>query len=322
MDPSSAFRRLVPVSRLGRWVTGTEDVYVVAHMGIAWVDLERWRLQVDGLVERPFRLDYQELTSLPSHEVTAVLECFGNPLEPDVPTRRVGNVVWQGARLADALARARVRPGADAVWLEGLDWGTFGGVRSDRYLKDLPLDRALEDDVLLAWGMNGEALTAEHGFPVRVFVPGYFGTNAVKWLSRVQVARGRPEGLYTTRLYNREADGLKAPVAVRELDVNSVLVVPSDGTALACGRHAICGWAWSAWDVTRVEVSTDRGMSWLDARLEPRRSGHTWQRFTLDWPAEVPGAYQIASRATDVRGRTQPVAGRNSVHTVAVTVAT
>src|SRR6185436_14532690 len=102
-------------------------------------------------------------------EVTAVIECFGNPVEPDVPTRRVGNVVWRGVPLAEVLRRAGVRPEADSVWLEGLDSCTFAGVHSDRYVKDLPLARAREEDVLLAWSMNGEPLTQEHGFPLRAF---------------------------------------------------------------------------------------------------------------------------------------------------------
>jgi hypothetical protein len=140
------------------------------------------------------------------------------------------------------LARAGCRAGADAVWLEGLDFGTFAGVSNDRYLKDLPLDRALEGDVPLAWQMNGASLTPEHGFPVRVFVPGYFGTNAVKWLARIQVASGRPEGLFSTRLYNRRVvgDGLAVQDhPVRELDVNSAIVHPRGGvgTALRTARH-------------------------------------------------------------------------------------
>src|SRR5215510_10713737 len=99
MVPHSTYRRLVPVDRLSPPVTPSDDVYVIAHMGIARVDVPQWRLAVDGLVERPFEVDYDALRSLPAAEVTAVLECFGNPVEPEVPTRRVGNVVWRGVPL-------------------------------------------------------------------------------------------------------------------------------------------------------------------------------------------------------------------------------
>lgn len=318
MDPSETYRRLVPVTRLAPAVTPSDDVYVIAHMGIARVDVARWRLRVDGLVNRPFELTYGALTALPATEVTAVLECFGNPVEPEVPTRRVGNVVWRGAPLADLLERAGVRPEARVVCPEGLDSGTFAGVHSDRYVKDLPLARALEPDVVVAWAMNGQPLTPEHGFPARLFVPGYFGTNAVKWLTRLGLAADRPEGLFTTRLYNRRVEGLPRPV--RELDVHAVIVAPADGATLRPGRHAVEGWAWGAWPVRVVEVSTDGGAAWRPALVTPRGADHQWQKFTYPWDA-APGRHELHVRAADERGRTQPVAGRNRIHTISVSVA-
>jgi DMSO/TMAO reductase YedYZ molybdopterin-dependent catalytic subunit len=323
MDPATTYRRLVPVDRLAPEITPIEDVYVIAHMGIARVDLARWRLTIDGLVERPLALDYREVTGLPAHEVTAVIECFGNPVEPEVPTRRVGNVVWRGARLADLLARAGVRPEARLVWLEALDSGTFAGVHSDRYVKDLPLARAQADDALLAWAMNGAPLTPEHGFPLRAFVPGYFGTNAVKWLSRIHLAASRPESLFTTQLYNRRlvVDGQPVVRPVRELDVHSVIVTPGGGATLGLGRHRVDGWAWSAWEVVRVEVSADHGATWRAARLDPRGPAPAWQPFSFEWTVQAPGAYELRCRATDSLGRVQPSQGRNRIHAVAVTVA-
>lgn len=322
MDPATTFRRLVPVSRLQPWLTPVEDVYVVAHMGIARVDVSRWRLTVDGLVDRPLVFDYAAVTRLPAREVTAVLECFGNPVEPDVPTRRVGNVVWRGVALADLLAMAGVRPGAEVVWLEGLDWGTFANVDCDRYVKDVPLGRALQPDVLLAWAMNGQPLTAEHGFPLRAFIPGYFGTNAVKWLSRVHVARTRPDSLYTTRLYNRRAvvDGREVLEPVRELDVHAVIVRPTEGATVPCQRQVVAGWAWGAWPVVSVEISADGGRTWNAARLAAPAPEHAWRGFAFEWTPEQPGPCELRCRATDARGRTQPATGRNRIHVVTVTV--
>ncbi|HXG03788.1 MAG TPA: molybdopterin-dependent oxidoreductase [Candidatus Binatia bacterium] len=322
MDPATTVRRLVPVSRLAAWLTPTEDVYVVAHMGIAHIDVGRWRLAVDGLVDRPLAFDYESITRLPAREVTAVLECFGNPVEPDVPTRRVGNVVWRGVPLADVLAMAGVQPGAELVWLEGLDWGTFANVTSDRYVKDIPLRRALEPDVLLAWAMNGEPLTAEHGFPLRAVIPGYFGTNAVKWLARVHVACERPESLFTTRLYNRRVvvgdRVVREPV--RELDVHAVIVRPADGSVLSREPQVVRGWAWGAWPVTRVEVSVDGGGLWHAAHLDERDPEHAWQAFAFEWTPDRPGPYELRCRATDAHGRVQPPTGRNRIHAVTVTV--
>jgi sulfane dehydrogenase subunit SoxC len=318
MDPSATYRRLVPVDRLAPRITPNDDVYVIAHMGVARVDVARWRLRVDGLVDRPLELDHDALTMLPATEVTAVLECFGNPVEPEVATRRVGNVVWRGVRLAQLLERAVVRPEARVVCAEGLDSGTFAGVHSDRYVKDLPLERALEPDVLVAWAMNGEPLSPEHGFPARLFVPGYFGTNAVKWLSRLTLAADRPESLFTTRLYNRRVDGELRPV--RELDVHAVIVTPADGSTIPPGPRPVEGWAWSAWPVRAVEVSVDGGATWRPARVAPRGADHQWQAFTYSWDA-TPGRHELHVRATDERGRTQPATGRNRIHTISVHVA-
>ena len=317
MDPSETYRRVVPVDRLAEAVTASDDVYVIAHMGIARVDGARWRLSIDGLVERPFELDYDALTGLAATEVTAVLECFGNPVEPDVATRRVGNVVWRGVPLAELLRRAGVRPEARLVCAEGLDSGRFAGVDSDRYIKDVPLARALEPDVLVAWAMNGTPLSAEHGFPARLFVPGYFGTNHVKWLSRITLAVDRPESLFTTRLYNRQVDGEPRPV--RELDVHAVIVTPTDDAKLAAGPHTIGGWTWSHWPVRTVEVSTDGGVTWRAAHVWPRGRDYQWQSFTCDWDA-TPGRHAVHVRATDERGRVQPAAGRNRIHTIDVVV--
>ena len=319
MDPAATYRRLVPVDRLSSPITSHDDVYVIAHMGVARVDLAQWRLAVDGLVERPLELDYAALTALPATEVRAVLECFGNPVEPEVATRRVANVVWRGVRLAHLLERAGVRPEARHVCPEGLDSGSFAGVHSERYVKDLPLSRALAPDVLVAWAMNGAPLSPEHGFPARVFVPGYFGTNQVKWLSRITLAAERPESLFTTRLYNRRVDGEARPV--RELDVHAIIVTPGDGATLGAGRVTVAGWAWSAWPVRAVDVSVDGGATWRPARVEPRGADYRWQAFTCMWDAAAPGRYELQARATDERGRVQPSAGRNRIHSISVTIA-
>jgi sulfane dehydrogenase subunit SoxC len=322
MDPATSFRHLVPLSRLQDFITPTQDVYVIAHMGVARVEPSEWRLRIDGMVERPSVLDYQGLLRLPAHEITAVLECFGNPLEPEAPTRRVGNVTWRGALLADVLAGAGVKPGATAVWLEGLDSGMFSGSYIERYIKDVPLARAIQQDVLVAYAMNGEPLTHEHGFPARVFVPGYFGTNSVKWLSRITLSSTRPEGLFTTQLYNRsiEVDGRDTRQPARELDVQAVIVHPADGDTVAQGRRLITGWAWSASPITRVEVSTDSGASWCETGLVERGDAPTWQRFAMNWIVTATGAHEIRCRATDAQGRIQPVEGRNRIHAIAVTV--
>lgn len=323
MNPAGTVRMPVPVSKLDSFITPTENVYVIAHMGIARLKAETWELRVEGAVEKPLRFTYDSLRALPTREEPAVIECFGNPLEPTIPTRRVGNVVWLGVPLRDVLNAAGVRPHATCVWLEAKDHGTFGNVHSDRYIKDIPLAKALAPEVLLAYGMNGEPLSAEHGFPVRAVVPGYFGTNSVKWLSGIYLASTRPESLFTTRLYNRkvERDGNTSLEPVRDLDVHSVIVRPSAGDVLNTGTRTIMGWAWSVHEITRVEVSTDGGRAWTDAQVGPRSGHYTWQQFSLEWQSPDPGEHVLLCRATDAKGRAQPaLSGRNRVHSLKVTI--
>ena len=320
MDPSTPFKRLGPVSRLRDFITPTEDVHVLAHLGVARVDPEQWQLRIDGMVERPLVFDREQLMKLPARELTAVFECYGNPLEPEVPTRSVVNIVWRGVPLAELLARSVVRPEAKFVWLEGLDSGTFAGTYCEHYVKDIPVARALQDDVLIAFEMNGAPLTQEHGFPARAVVPGYFGTNSVKWLSRITLAASRPEGLFTTRLYVAGNLEGREPEPAQEIDVNAVIVRPADQDRVAPGRHLVTGWAWSSSEVTRVEVSTDGGVSWRASHVVPPGSTSAWQRFGFEWEARAPGSYEIRARATDSRGRVQPNTGRNSVHAITAVV--
>lgn len=322
MDPAETYRRQVPVSHLKSFLTPTESVYVIAHMGIAHVSADGWELRVEGAVERPLRLTLAELLRRPAETLESVLECFGNPVEPEVATRRVGNVSWRGARLWPLLEEAGVQPRASLAWLEAPDHGTFAGTQSERYIKDVPLDIVRSRPVLLAWEMNGAALTPEHGFPIRAVVPGFFGTNSVKWVSRIYLADSRPESLFTTRFYNRrvKVDGRDRLEPVRDLDVHSVIITPAEGDALAPGARTVEGWAWSAGPVGLVEVSADGGASWREARLEPRRHGYVWQRFTLAWTPRTRGSYRLECRATDEQGRIQPAAGRNRIHAVNVTV--
>ena len=137
--------------------------------------------------------------------------------------------------------------------------------------------------------------------------------------SSATLAAERPESLFTTRLYMRRVDGESRPV--RELDVHAVIVSPADGATLERGRHMIAGWAWSAWPVSAVEVSTDAGKTWQPARVRPRGADHQWQMFTHAWDAAAPGRYELHARATDSQGRVQPAAGRNRIHIISVAVA-
>ncbi|MFJ8622512.1 molybdopterin-dependent oxidoreductase [Kitasatospora sp. NPDC093550] len=297
--------------------TPVEEVFIRNHLGPhPRLDPASWSLTVEGLVERPLRLDLPTLRGLPQTRFTAVHECFGNPLHPTVPTRAVTNLEWAGVPLAAVLELARPRPEARHVWLEGADSGDFAGESGVSYLKDLPLDEAAAE-VVLAHGMNGEPLRPDHGYPLRAVAPRMFGTNSVKWLTRIVLAADRPDHLFTTRLYTRVLPGESESRPVREKDVNSKLLTPGDGCSVPAGSLELAGYAWSSTEVTSVEVAVD-DTDWQPAALDRRGPDPAWQRFRLRYEL-APGPHRVRCRATDSAGRVQPLAGdRNAVHEIHV----
>ncbi|MEU6001934.1 molybdopterin-dependent oxidoreductase [Streptomyces sp. NPDC047197] len=296
--------------------TPTDDVFVRKHMGVPDIDVTDWTLVVEGLVERPLRLDMAAVLALGTERLAAFHECFGSPFAPDVPTRAVAQVEWAGVPLAALLDRAVPQAAARHVWFEGADTGSFHGQDGLTYVKDLPLPTA-RGDVFLAHRMNGEPLRAEHGFPLRAVVPRMFGTNSVKWLTRIVLADRRSDGVFTTRFYNRVLPGEASPSPVREVDVSSKLFAPGEGAELAAGKVELSGRAWSATEIVGVEISVDGG-AWEAAVVDAPGPGPTWQRFCLTREL-APGLHRVRCRARDLAGRVQPLAGaRNAVHEVAV----
>ena len=234
--------------------------------------------------------------------------------------------MWAGVRLADILADARPKPQARYLWSQGADWGTFEQVEIPHYQKDLPLARALAPDTLLAFAMNGAPLSAENGFPVRLVVPGYFGTNSVKWLTRMTLADARADGAFVTRWYNDlvphatgKATGATQPVW--SLLPEAIIVAPAPDAQLKAHVAAtIWGWAWGDADIATVEVRCGRDDAWRPAELAPRRQ-RSWQRFALAWTPEHAGGIEIAVRATTSTGETQPATDwRNAWHTVGIDI--
>lgn len=320
MDPATYTRRvpLEPHQTTAR-ITPQHDLFVLAHLGIPRIDAAQWRLKIAGLVECEATLTLDDIRSLAPQRVESFHQCAGAPRRPDLAMRRIANVVWTGADLAALLRTCGIQPEARFLWAYGLDHGDYDGISARCYIKDMPLARLEEGGVMLAYAVNGESLTPEHGFPLRLVIPGYYGTNTVKWLWRLELARDRATGPFTTELYNDPDPSSGGTCPVWEAPPESLIVAPAPGP-LAAAPTEIWGWAWAAAGVVRVEVSTDNGGNWLPARIEPRRQW-SWQRFAFHWhPAS--GSYTLAARATDARGAVQPMAdARNSVHRVTVAVA-
>jgi DMSO/TMAO reductase YedYZ molybdopterin-dependent catalytic subunit len=318
----TATYRSVPrkISQLTSFVTPEPDMFVLAHLGIPSLPREDWSLSVTGMTATPLVLRFDDLASFQDHRITAFHKCAGNPMKPAEPTPdRVSNVVWRGIRLRDVLTRAGYDPRASHVWADGYDNGSFEGVMAAKYQKDLPIVKALQDDVLLAFEINGALLSAHRGGPVRLVVPGWYGTNSVKWLQALHLADRRADGPFTTIWYNdMDASGARHPVWAVAPD--SAIVTPAAGEKIAAGALTVAGWSWGEHDIARVDLSTDGGTTWAPATLSPRTE-KSWQAFTAQLRINRSGPIRIISRATDMRGDVQPMSGaRNASVAVEVQV--
>ena len=311
-----------PVHELTDFRTPLAKVFSVHHMGIPRIDPAAWRLVVAGLVEREILLSLADLETLPQTEVAAFHECAGSPLRPTEPVRRVANVLWRGVRLGEVLDRAGIKLEATYLWSYGLDHGEFNQVVSPCYLKDLPIEETRRDNVLLATHINDEKIPDPHGGPVRLVVPGFYGTNSTKWLSRLEARDIRSPGYFTTVLYNDRivANGQETARPVWKIAPHSIIVAPAAGTVLPQTAQRLWGWAWGAETIARVEVSDDGGSTWHNAHLAARDS-FSWQRFEWDWTPSQSGPHTLCCRATDRTGSGQPDNGaRNEVFRLPVSV--
>ncbi|KAK3683066.1 hypothetical protein LTR37_020604 [Vermiconidia calcicola] len=324
MDPAKFFiRHPPPPDKLNDFQTPDELLFQTLHMGAAEVNNDKWVLVINGMVEKPFSINLEQLLQLPSKTITSFQECYGSPLVPPTKAlRRIGNAVWTGVPLRDLLEIAILKPDARFVWSEGLDRGEFAGVQADRYQKDLPIDKALSPEVLVAYEMNSELLSRNRGGPVRLVVPGWFGTNSTKWLSKLTVQDRRAPSPFTTTFYN-EVHPPDAPNCasrpIWKVQPNSMIVVPSPDSRTSANSIPVEGWAWSEDGVKLVDISADEGQTWARADID-ERTEFSWQRFRTKMELP-PGWHTILAKATGTDGREQPLGeGRNHVHRVTINV--
>lgn len=313
----------MPFGALGGFITPNEQFYIRSHFAVPRVDLASWRLNLEGAVERAREWSLEELRVLPATTIPVTLECAGNSrvfLVPKVKGTQwelgaVGNAEWTGVLLGEVLREAGVRRDAMEVILEGADAGTIGEAPKPagkiHYARSVPLGKAL-DGVLLAFAMNGEPLSPSHGFPLRAIVPGWYGMAAVKWLQRIVVTDRPYNGYYQTvdyAFWQRDEDGVRlAPIT--EMQVKAAIARPGMNEAIAAGsNYKVAGAAWSAdADIVKVELSTDGGASWGETSLGQEQVSNCWRLWEWDWATpKTAGRYVLIARATDSRGRTQPM---------------
>jgi len=334
----AARNRGMPLEALRYDVTPAGLHYLLIHFDIPYADAP-WRLELAGLFEEPFSIEAGELEALPSKTVRVTMECAGNgrgqlsPRYPSVPwlEEGVSTAEWTGVPLAALLERARLRGEAKEIVFHGADRGLDGGLEH-HFARSLALAQAMREEVLVAYAMNGAPLPPQHGAPLRLVVPRWYGMASVKWLRAIE-ALDRPfEGFQQARSYHFRTQPGEQGEPCSLMRVNSLMAPPgipdfySRKRSVPAGPMAIAGRAWSgAAPIARVEFGVDG--RWSDATLERSPGMHAWTAWNALWPA-LPGEHELACRATDAAGNTQPLEpvwdlsgfGNNSVQRVQVSV--
>jgi DMSO/TMAO reductase YedYZ molybdopterin-dependent catalytic subunit len=312
----------MPFSTVDGFITPTESFYVRTHFPVPQIDRKTWRLRVEGRIEKSFELPYEELLTLKSRTLPVTLECAGNSrnfLEPKVKGVQwqlgaVGNAEWTGVALSDVLERAGLKKDAYEVIFEGADEGPLEDPKSPRgkvrFARSIPIGKARQD-ALLAYEMNGQALTTEHGFPIRAIIPGWYAMASVKWLKRIIVTDRPFNGYYQTLDYaywKRRGD-LAELTPLSEMQIKAQIAQPAPGEVVRADSDVrVHGAAWTGGaELTTVEVSTNGGANWGAARLLGESQINAWRLWEFTWrtPAKA-GKQTLLARATDSRGRTQP----------------
>ena len=303
-------------------VTPADIFYLRNHAPVPAPDADSWRLEVDGLVQRPLSLSLAELQrDFPRRAQEATLQCAGFRRQEMLNEENaggallwcsdaIGNGRWGGVRLRDVLEAAGVRAEAQHVAALGLDEIGKGGATIG-FGGSIPLDKALGEEVLLADELNGAPLPAAHGWPLRLVAPGYIGARSVKWLGRLTLQAGQSDNHYQQRAYRLFPPDLRSDTAdwaaappLGELPINSVFIAPEAEAELTAGPQLLRGIAIGGQPVAAVELSLDGGASWQEASLTG--AGRWSWRF---WELETelaPGDYELVVRARDEGGNTQP----------------
>jgi DMSO/TMAO reductase YedYZ molybdopterin-dependent catalytic subunit len=335
-----AFRnRGMPLEAMRYDLTPTGLHYLVIHWDIPPVDVATWRLGIGGRVREPLELTLDELRAGPRRTIPVTLECAGNgrgwlsprPLSLPWLGEAVGTAEWTGTPLRGLLQDAGLEEDAVEVVFRGADRG-IQGEEDQTYARSLTVAEAMRPEVLLAYEMNGQPLQPQHGFPLRLLVPGWYGMTSVKWLSSIEAVTEPFEGFQQANAYRYQQDAEDPGVPVQRIRVRALMIPPgipdffSRSRFVDAGRVELSGRAWSgSGSVERVEVDVDG--DWAEATLGPQVGAFAWRGWSFDWDA-TPGEHELACRATDDADNVQPLEapwnyqgmGNNVVQRVCVTV--
>ncbi|HXB75339.1 MAG TPA: molybdopterin-dependent oxidoreductase [Candidatus Acidoferrales bacterium] len=292
---------------LTSWSTPTEQLFAVGHYPIPEVDTARWQLDVGGLVSKSKTFSLDELKSRPKTQYNALLECSGNAPAGSL----IGNVHWSGTLLAPLLKECGIRPAGIEIVFFGADSGTEKIRDADykqNFARSLSAEDALKNHIILAYELNGQPIPKNHGGPLRLAVPGWYGVAWVKWVNRIEVHDRKYQGRFMARDYvtirgeKRGDETIWRETLVGRMNLKSV---PARAVRRPDGDIRLTGAAWSdGTPIKTVEVKIDDG-PWKPAELVPNRETYTWTFWSLTWPKPAAGEHTIASRATDAHRTVQ-----------------
>jgi DMSO/TMAO reductase YedYZ molybdopterin-dependent catalytic subunit len=284
-------------------ITSNADFFVRNHFRTPQISSDSWSLEVSGLVSTPLRLTYADLLLGTSVRRSLTMECAGN-LSGGIG---VGNAVWSGVLLSELLKQAGPKSGATTVVLHGADSGEGDDVPANtHFARSIPLEKAMDVSTLLAYEMNGSPLPADHGFPLRALVAGWYGMDSVKWLTRIEVTNQPFQGYFQQQYYVAlRANGERRPIT--RMLVNSKFLRPSEGEEIRAKTYRIEGIAWAGeGKVVKVEFRAGPAEPWQPVAMASSSTPMTWTSWSYDWRVPRPGKYTLDVRATDDEGRTQP----------------
>lgn len=293
-------------------ITPTPNAYVRTNFDVPKLSNDHV-IEVGGAVRNPLKISIIDLKNLPQKTITATMECAGNdrlamrPFPDGEPWRSgaLSTMTWTGVPLKDVLEMAGIAPEAIEVLTTAADAGPRDDAEGEvRYARSLPIADALHEDTLLALSMNGEPLTPDHGAPVRLVVPGWYGMASVKWITRIDLITEPFEGYFQKKRYVFDDDSGISPVD--RIRVKSIITQPANG-GKSPRTAEISGWAWSGnGPIKRVEVKIDGESTWHDATVGTPDSPHSWTPWSLTVPLPYPGRFVLSTRATDASGAMQP----------------
>lgn len=318
--------------------------YLLSHFDVPFVrNAADWQVTVDGEVANPLNIPLSEIIEQATQKnqtrtQRVTLECAGNGranLKPRWPSQpwqveAVGTSDWFGMPLKHLLDQASLTPLAKEVVFYGKDQGIDAG-KIHRFARSLNIKDAMHDDVMLAWQMNGQALLPQHGFPIRLIVPGWYGMASVKWLNKIEVIDHAFTGHQQTGTYVYRKEKGESGTPVTTIRVKSLLIPPglpdwsSRKRLVKPGPVSLSGRAWSGNGVTIKKVEWSCDDEWHPAILEPTTNKYAWSKWTATWQPTA-GKHILSCRATDIEGNTQPLTppwdiagfGNNAVHQVEV----